>query len=917
MGPSPVATLVVLLSVFGSQAASAGCTCSGTMCMNEQGQMCEPPKATAAPAPATSGSSGSPSGPGRAAAPVSAGVRAAAVQLYQQASSNSGIALNALAREPLETGADVIAALAKLKEEASHGTDDRARTVGAGTIDGIISRIRSDADYSSRRSEVESIPKMLNVEIAIQTLNAKPGGLTDKDKQSLAELQRQYGELMPKSAPQPQVRTAQAAAYANPAALTPAQTAAAAADKPLMSLFHDSWSKAVDNWNSQHPAGGTTPNAPPNPGEPAGPAPAPPGQWSPAPPQGHLGDMIQNDPGDPDPWRYSADSKMARRDYAGALGDAQKAVDLGGGAPARLALGQAKYGLGDYAGAYADARRVLDAEPGNKSATALLHFAEDRAAPAASGASAGARGGAGFSVDAAAALRAELLSGALGAGPAAARAPLEEAKSLLRVGDLSGARRLLARALERDPRDAEAYALTAMIAARQRDYAAALEAADRGLALDPRRKSLLSTKAYALVRAGRWTEARAAAEVLLAVDPKDPYGYAYRANAEGRLGDRAAMLEDLHRAAALDPRFVPLEKEALQLPSDKDLRFLFPGEQAATAAAGAASAGRGRSFGAIAGAAAIGGLLLALALLRVVLPGRASAPSAFARRDETAAPTGLIRGQYEIARPIGAGGMGMVFEGTDRSLGRRVAIKKMRDELKMNPQERARFVIEAKTVAALHHPGIVDIYAIADEGDEVYLIFEFVDGRTVHDLVQRAGRLPPAEAARVVRAAADALGYAHAKGVIHRDMKPSNVMVDSAGRVKVMDFGIARMAKDAMTRYSMTNTVVGTPPYMAPEQEQGHVRRESDVYALAVCAYEMLTGKLPFVGIGAGMLMNKINMSFVPPSRATAGLPEALDAAFARAFEADPDRRFRTPQEFASTLEAAVGAPPPRVRDQG
>jgi serine/threonine-protein kinase len=131
-------------------------------------------------------------------------------------------------------------------------------------------------------------------------------------------------------------------------------------------------------------------------------------------------------------------------------------------------------------------------------------------------------------------------------------------------------------------------------------------------------------------------------------------------------------------------------------------------------------------------------------------------------------------------------------------------------------------------------------------------------------------------------------------------------MVDAAGRVKVMDFGIARMAKDSMTRYSMTNTVVGTPPYMAPEQEQGHVRRESDVYALAVCAYEMLTGKLPFVGIGAGMLMNKINMKYIAPSRAIAGLPEPLDEVFGKAFQADPDKRWRTPKEFADALESAL-----------
>ena len=129
----------------------------------------------------------------------------------------------------------------------------------------------------------------------------------------------------------------------------------------------------------------------------------------------------------------------------------------------------------------------------------------------------------------------------------------------------------------------------------------------------------------------------------------------------------------------------------------------------------------------------------------------------------------------------------------------------------------------------------------------------------------------------------------------------------SGTAVKVMDFGIARMAKDAATRYSMTNTVVGTPPYMAPEQEQGVVRKESDVYALAVLSYEMLTGKLPFIGIGAGMLLNKINMSFVPASRAAAGLPEAVDAVFAKGFQAQPEARYRTPDEFVAALESALG----------
>ncbi|UPT73130.1 MAG: protein kinase [Elusimicrobiota bacterium] len=447
------------------------------------------------------------------------------------------------------------------------------------------------------------------------------------------------------------------------------------------------------------------------------------------------------------------------------------------------------------------------------------------------------------------------------------------------------------------------------------------------LAVSPENRSLLRIRGQAENRTRRYKEALATSESLAAADPKDPWAFAIRGHALGGQGNREAMLTELRAAAAIDPKFQAALEQAME-PADGDLMFLYPGETApkGAPAAGAAAAApsRGRSFSVVVAAGIAGGLLLALGLLSVVMaPVKEAVVSAFTKTSRTgpsigAVPTaqpasvagevgGLIRGQYEIVRQIGAGGMGMVYEGKDRSLGRRVAVKKMREELRANPRERDRFIIEAKTVAALRHPNIVDIYAIAEQGDDVYLVFEYVDGRTVHDLVQAAGRLEPAQAVSVTRSMGEALTYAHSRGVIHRDMKPSNVMLTGSNEVKVMDFGIARMAKDAMTRYSMTNTVVGTPPYMAPEQEQGVVRKESDVYALAICAYEMLTGKLPFIGLGAGMLMNKINMSYIAPSRAIAGLPEPLDEVFAKAFQADPDNRHRTPQEFVSALAAAAG----------
>jgi tetratricopeptide (TPR) repeat protein len=641
-----------------------------------------------------------------------------------------------------------------------------------------------------------------------------------------------------------------------------------------------------------------------------------------------LGQLLNlDDPNSPSDALDDAKERARSGDLAGGIADATRAIGLGGGADAYALRGGMLLDQKNFAGAHADASQALKLDSSNRDALAVLHLSETRAyvaaprAPSFGGsAEAGASGAASALTSAAGLLNS--------AQPQLSAADLRrEIANSLSLGDLGGALSYVNRALVQDPNNPSLLNIRASIEARMRDYAKSEADARAGLALAPGNPALLRTQTFAQLRERKYKDALSGAEELIRLNPKDANAYALRAHAYGSMGDRDAMLADMSRAAALDPRWAKdAERLAgeLQLPEDKDVLFLFPGEESQSAKP-AAGAGRGRSFGLLVGASALGGLLLALGLLQLVMaPLKEKLTSAFTRitrsgaaagADDTAQPAsvnglmpGLIRGQYEISRQIGQGGMGMVFAGTDRSLGRPVAIKKMREELRINPAERARFVIEAKTVAALHHPNIVDIYSIAEDGQDVYLIFEFVDGKTVHDLVQTAGRLPIAEAARIVRASADALGYAHARGVIHRDMKPSNVMVDGAGRVKVMDFGIARMAKDSMTRFSMTNTVVGTPPYMAPEQERGQVRRESDVYALAVCAYEMLTGKLPFAGIGAGMLMNKINMSYVAPSRAIAGLPAPLDEVFAKALQADPDQRYRTPKEFADALESALPA---------
>lgn len=627
---------------------------------------------------------------------------------------------------------------------------------------------------------------------------------------------------------------------------------------------------------------------------------------------------------------FAGDTYLQMKDPGSALGAYRKAVSLDPSNPQAWAgSGAANLELGNYRDAHADASRALQLDPGNMSAVGVVKLSEGRGGAGVSNVStpqttgsaaygrgvmgAGSAGGSGFS----------FAGAARGPGAAAAARLNDQARGALRMGDPASALELAARALAADASNSLAYYLRSSAYARQSDWSRAAEEAAKGLALAPRNSQLLAARGYALNRAKDYKGAIEAANLALEVDPNDAWAFANRAYAAGGLGDAEAMRADLHRAAQLDAAFQASLAQVVQAPTSDDLLFLFPGESAPAASKASAAPDRKRRFGVLAGTAALGGLLLALGLLSTVLSplkdrvtsvftrGAHRSPSVSTLEPVAAQGGGLLRGQFELGKQIGAGGMGLVYEGTDRSLGRRVAVKRMREEIRLDARERARFVSEAKTVAALHHPNIVDIYAVVEEDSDLHLIFEFVEGRTLHELIQLKGRFAPAEAARVVRGAADALDFAHGRGIIHRDMKPSNLMLDGAGRVKVMDFGIARAAKDAMTRFSMTNTIVGTPPYMAPEQEQGQVRKESDVYALAVCAYELLCGRVPFAGSGAGMLMNKINMSYVAPSQAAQGLSPALDEVFARAFQADPERRYRSPGEFAAALEAAVSAPAP------
>ena len=203
-------------------------------------------------------------------------------------------------------------------------------------------------------------------------------------------------------------------------------------------------------------------------------------------------------------------------------------------------------------------------------------------------------------------------------------------------------------------------------------------------------------------------------------------------------------------------------------------------------------------------------------------------------------------GRYRIVRELGRGAMGVVYHAMDPNIGRAVAVKTIRLNEVTNTQERARLkerlFREARSAGMLSHPGIVTIYDVDQQGDLAYIAMEFVDGPTLDDLMSRSEPLAPQQMFAILGQTAVALDYAHGKGIVHRDMKPANIMIDPEGSAKITDFGIAKIT--ASEQFTMTGTIIGTPHYMAPEQVQGHtVDGRADQFSLAVMAFEMLTGR--------------------------------------------------------------------------
>ena len=269
----------------------------------------------------------------------------------------------------------------------------------------------------------------------------------------------------------------------------------------------------------------------------------------------------------------------------------------------------------------------------------------------------------------------------------------------------------------------------------------------------------------------------------------------------------------------------------------------------------------------------------------------------------------LIAGRYELEELVGTGGMSSVYRAHDRLLERDVALKVLHEQFTADGDYVERFRREARSVAQLSHPNIVTVIDRGEQDGRQFIVFEYVDGENLKSLVEREGPLPERDAVGLTLQVARALGFAHEHGLVHRDVKPQNVLLNGDGRAKVTDFGIAR-SLDVHGGLTQTGTVLGTSDYIAPEQARGsRVDAQSDIYSLGAVLYELLTGDVPFPGDNfVAVAMRHINE---PPPSVRERRPDVsarLDAAIRRAMAKDPRDRFGSMDELCGELSACLEA---------
>ena len=262
----------------------------------------------------------------------------------------------------------------------------------------------------------------------------------------------------------------------------------------------------------------------------------------------------------------------------------------------------------------------------------------------------------------------------------------------------------------------------------------------------------------------------------------------------------------------------------------------------------------------------------------------------------------ILAERYELIEKIAEGGMARVFRGRDLLLKRTVAVKVLKDQMTGDAAFIRRFEREAQAVAAISHPHIVNIYDVGEEDGTYFMVMEYVDGKNLKEYIREKGPLPVNEAVHITRQIAEALQQAHAAGVVHRDIKPQNILFSRDGKVKVTDFGIA-IAGDGVT-VTVGDEIIGSVQYISPEQARGGIAgKQSDLYSLGIVFYEMVTGKVPFEGESpVAVAMKHIQEQIVPPRRLVESIPESLEQIILKAVEKDSAERYNSAVELLEDL---------------
>ncbi len=267
-------------------------------------------------------------------------------------------------------------------------------------------------------------------------------------------------------------------------------------------------------------------------------------------------------------------------------------------------------------------------------------------------------------------------------------------------------------------------------------------------------------------------------------------------------------------------------------------------------------------------------------------------------------------GRYQIVSELGRGAMGVVYQAHDPQIDRIIALKVLRDDRVTSEDFVKRFLKEAMAVGRLSHPGIVTVYDIGQDHGSVYIAMEYLEGTPLNELME-SRKFSYEEIADIGSQVARALHYAHQKGIIHRDIKPPNIIITPDGQIKVTDFGIARIEDPDAHQMTQAGEILGTPVYMSPEQVKGHlVDGRSDIYSLGIILYEMVTGERPFGGSNLAAIFRSITLDQAkPPSILDTGVPQSLSALIMKSIDREPENRFPSGEELAKSLKNCLNQP--------